>query len=210
MPSSHGAVILGALTLVTALFGSFLSKTALSRLFLINAFLGCLVVAAFSFTVFETQEMNGLGGHFALVIAVLLAGLGYAQGGILAKELGGILVICWTLVISIPILLLLAVLFFDFNNFAKLDAYAWQQFLFLSLVNSLIGFFFWFKGMAIAGVSAASQIQLIQPFLTYFVGVTFLKETPSWTVAIFSVLIVVIIAFSQWIAKKESNQKSVQ
>lgn len=209
VPSSHGAVILGALTLVTALFGAFLSKTSLSRLFLINAFLGFLVVAAFSFTVFETQKLEGFSGHLALMLAVVLAGLGYAQGGILAKEIGGILVICWTLVISIPILLLLAILFIDFDNFAKLDAYAWQQFLFLSFVNSLIGFFFWFKGMAIAGVSAASQVQLLQPFLTYVVGVTFLNEAPSWIVAIFSILIVVIIAFSQWISKKELNQRAL-
>ena len=89
--------------------------------------------------------------------AVVLAGLGYAKEGILAKEIGGILVICRTLVISIPILLLLAVPFIDFDNFAKLDAYAWEQFLFLSFVNSLIGFFLRFKGMAMAGVSYSSE-----------------------------------------------------
>ena len=106
------------------------------------------------------------------------------------------LVTCWTLVISIPILLLLAVPFIDFDNFAKLDAYAWEQFLFLSFVNSLIGFFLWFKGMAMAGVRAASQIQLLQPFLTDVVGVTFSNETPSYIAAIFSILILVIIVFS--------------
>jgi drug/metabolite transporter (DMT)-like permease len=100
------------------------------------------------------------------------------------------------LVISIPILLLLAVPFIDFDNFAKLDAYAWEQFLFLSFVNSLIGFFLWFKGMAMAGVRAASQIQLLQTFLTYVVGVTFSNETPSYSAAIFSILILVIIVFS--------------
>ena len=86
----HSAVILGALTLVTALFGAFLSKTALSRLFFIYAFLGFLVVAAFSFTVFETQELEGCSGHLALMHAVVFAGLGYAKEGILAQEIGGI------------------------------------------------------------------------------------------------------------------------
>lgn len=90
VPSSHSAVILGALTLVTALFGPFLSKTSLSRLFFIYAFLGFSVVAAFSFTVFETQEMEGCSGHLALMQAVVLAGLGYAKEGILAQEIGGI------------------------------------------------------------------------------------------------------------------------
>ena len=71
VPSSHSAVILGALTLVTALLGPFLSKTALSRLFFIYAFLGFLVVAAFSFTVFETQEMEGCSGHLALMFALV-------------------------------------------------------------------------------------------------------------------------------------------
>ena len=155
-----------------------------------------MVVAACSFTVFETQEMEGCSGHLALMQAVVLAGLGYAKEGILAKEIGGILVICRTLVISIPILLLLAVPFIDFDNFAKLDAYAWEQFLFLSFVNSLIGFFLWLKGAAMAWVSAASQIQLLQPFLPYVVGVTFSNETPSCIAAIFSILIFVIIAFS--------------
>ena len=86
--------------------------------------------------------------------ALVLAGLGYAQEGIL--------VIFWTLVISIPILSLLAVPFIDFDNFAKLDAYAWEQFLFLSFVNSLIGFFLRFKGMAMAGVSLACPHRVIR------------------------------------------------
>ena len=90
VPSSHSAVILGALTLVTALFGPFLSKTSLSRLFFIYAFLGFSVVAAFSFTVFETQEMEGCSGPLALMFALVLAGLSYAQEGILAQEIGGI------------------------------------------------------------------------------------------------------------------------
>ena len=72
------------------------------------------------------------------------------------------LVTCWTLVISIPILLLLAVPFIDFDNFAKLDAYAWEQFLLLSFVNSLIGFFLRFKGMAMAGVSLACPHRVIR------------------------------------------------
>ena len=106
--------------------------------------------------------MEGCSGHLALMQAVVLAGLGYAKEGILAKEIGGILVICRTLVISIPILLLLAVPFIDFDNFAKLDAYAWEQFLFLSFVNSLIGFFLRFKGMAMAGVSLACPHRVIR------------------------------------------------
>jgi len=91
----------------------------------------------------------------------------------------------------------------DIDNVLRLDSHSWVQFLVLGLFNSLIGFFFWFRGLALAGVSAASQVQLLQPFLTYYVAVIFLGEQQDVVVLGFALLIVGIIALAQKILRSE-------
>ncbi|MGA1100830.1 DMT family transporter [Alphaproteobacteria bacterium LSUCC0684] len=203
VPSSHGAIILGGLTLVTALFGAFLDKKRLSSAFLSVAILGFGVIVIFALVTNKGTDLSFYHGDIALVAAVILAGLGYAQGGILARDLGGWRVICWTLIISLPVLISLGLFLVDIDNVLRLDSHSWVQFLVLGLFNSLIGFFFWFRGLALAGVSAASQVQLLQPFLTYYVAVIFLGEQQDVVVLGFALLIVGIIALAQKILRSE-------
>ncbi|PDH64061.1 MAG: EamA family transporter, partial [SAR116 cluster bacterium MED-G04] len=163
VPSSHGGVILGGLPLATALSGCFLSRERPSWLFWLVALTGFLTIAIYSMiSAGGTADLALYRGDLALLGAVLFAGLGYAQGGLLARELGGWQVICWTLVVSLPLLIPLTMIYGDWSSFQVMPLSAWAAFCFLALINSLVGFFFWYRALAIGGVAKISQIQLLQ------------------------------------------------
>lgn len=197
VPASHGGIVLGALPLSTALIGTFLSRERPSLQFWLVSVAGFVAVATFAFLSHGGMGMDLYVGDLALFGAVVMAGLGYAQGGQLAKTMGGWQVICWTLVVSLPILLLPTLAVIDWGHLADLSAMGWGAFLFLALVNSLIGFFFWYRGLAIGGIARVSQAQLIQPFLTFFFAVLFLGEAFSLTALGFTVLVVAIVVLSK-------------
>ena len=199
VPSSHGGVILGGLPLATALSGCFLSRERPSWLFWLVALTGFLTIAIYSMiSAGGTADLALYRGDLALLGAVLFAGLGYAQGGLLARELGGWQVICWTLVVSLPLLIPLTMIYGDWSSFQAMPLSAWAAFCFLALINSLVGFFFWYRALAIGGVAKISQIQLLQTFFTFGFAALWLGETITLVMTVFLVITIVIV----WISKK--------
>ncbi len=199
VPSSHGGVILGGLPLATALSGCFLSRERPSWLFWLVALTGFLTIAIYSMiSAGGTTDLALYRGDLALLGAVLFAGLGYAQGGLLARELGGWQVICWTLVVSLPLLIPLTLIYGDWSSFQAMPLSAWAAFCFLALINSLVGFFFWYRALAIGGVAKISQIQLLQTFFTFGFAALWLGETITLVMTVFLVITIVIV----WISKK--------
>ena len=199
VPSSHGGIILGGLPLATAIIGCFLSGERPSLLFWLVAMAGFALIATYSvLTVGSAADLLVYMGDFALLGAVLFAGLGYAQGGLLAREMGGWQVICWTLVVALPLLALLTLYTVDFSAFQKMPAFSWVTFVFLALINSLVGFFFWYKALAIGGVSKISQIQLLQTFFTFGFAALWLGEVITVEMVIFLVMTIAVV----WLSKK--------
>lgn len=194
VPASHGGIVLGSLPLATALLGCLLSRERPSAAFWIIALIGFGLV--FSFSLYShggTADLSFYVGDFALIGAVVMAGLGYAQGGILARSLGGWQVICWTLVTSLPLLIPATVMMTSWSHFAAMQLEPWAAFAFLALVNSLVGFFFWYQALAIGGIARVSQIQLLQPFFTWIFAVWFLGEEFSVITLVFTALTVTVV-----------------
>ena len=148
--------------------GCFLSGERPSWIFWLVALSGFIAIALYSMvSAGATTDLALYSGDFALFGAVLFAGLGYAQGGLLARELGGWQVICWTLVVSLPLLVPLTWFYGDWSAFQALPLSGWAAFAFLAVINSLIGFFFWYKALALGGVTKISQVQLSDLFYPY-------------------------------------------
>ena len=199
VPSSHGGVILGGMPLATALIGCFISGERPSWLYWLIAISGFLTIAAYSLiSAGGAADFALYAGDLALFGAVMFAGLGYAQGGLLARELGGWQVICWTQIVSLPLLILLTWHYGDASNFVAMPISGWAAFVFLALVNSLIGFFFWYRALAIGGVSKISQIQLLQTFFTFGFAALWLGEVITPLMVLFLLVTVVIV----WISKR--------
>ena len=97
-----------------------------------------------------------------MLAAVVVCGLGYAEGRA-SPELGGLAVICWALLLSLPLMLIACGLTIPVS-FRGISASAWTALAYVSLFSMLIGFIFWYRGLAIGGIAAVGQLQLLQPF----------------------------------------------
>jgi drug/metabolite transporter (DMT)-like permease len=114
-----------------------------------------------------------------LLVAVLSAALGYAEGARLSREMGGWQVISWALVLAIPLLVPLVGLLIWKHGLTATPA-AWAGFAYVTLVSAYLGFFAWYYGLAVGGVAKVGQLQLLQPFFTLAFSAIFLGERFGW------------------------------
>jgi drug/metabolite transporter (DMT)-like permease len=194
VPASHGGVVLGVLPLATAVAAALVSRERPSAGFWFFSVIGSIVVVAYSL-------LQGFGsfqlGDFFLVGAIISAGLGYALGGKLSKELGGWQVICWALVISFPFIIIPAWLEAPEDAIGSLPLNVLLSFLYLALVSQLFGFFLWNKGLALGGIARVSQTQLFQPFVTLIASAFLINEVISLQTVVFALLVVCIVAIGK-------------
>lgn len=187
LPASHGAIVTGILPLATAIVAALRMGEKPSVGFWIASFCGSLTIVSFAL-------IKGNGSikfaDFILIIAVIAAAFGYAEGGQLSKTLGGWQVICWSLVFSIPILII-PVGFVILQNGINASASAWFGFGYVSIISMFLSFFAWYRGLAIGGIARVSQVQLLQPFISILFSAVFLKEKIT-ILMIFTAIIVVI------------------
>ena len=137
--------------------------------------LGSLLVVGFALT---QNAAASLSGDLLMLAAVIVCGLGYAEGAKLTRELGGWQVICWALVIALP-LMLPASLLVQPASWHAISASSWVALGYVSLFSMLIGFIFWYKGLAAGGIAAVGQLQLLQPFFGLGLSAALLHETVS-------------------------------
>lgn len=167
--SAHGAVVIACMPLATAVLAVFRAGERPHGEFWVAGGLGLLAVLAF--IVLAGGAGGGLNAaDLFLLGAVLLGALGYAEGGVLARELGGARTICWALVITLPLTLpgtlLTAGTADGIAGFGAVGVEAWLGFGYVTLVSTLLGFFAWYAGLARGGVAKIGQVQLLQPVLT--------------------------------------------
>jgi drug/metabolite transporter (DMT)-like permease len=189
VPASHGAVVVGLLPLATAAAGAWLAHERPSRRFWVCALAGSGVVVAFAL-------WKGAGApHSAdllLVGAVASAAIGYAEGARLTRELGGWQVISWALVLSAPFVAVPAWL--ALGDIESVPAVAWLAFAYVSVVSMYLGFFAWYRGLALGGIAAVGQVQLLQPFLTIAFAALLLGESIDAATFVAAALVIAAIA----------------
>lgn len=108
--------------------------------------------------------------------AIIVCGLGYAEGAKLSRKLGGWQVISWALVLSLPFTLL-ACLFTWPSSLGHISYAAWDGLAYVSAFSMLLGFVFWYRGLALGGIAAVGQLQLLQPALGLAASAVVLHET---------------------------------
>ena len=174
--SAYSIVFIGLLPLVTAIFGVLRAGERPHLVFWIFACLGSFLVAGFALTQgFDTSPI----GNAYMVAAIIVCGLGYAEGAKLSRTLGGWQVISWALILSLPAMAPL-VCYTMPDTFANVGQPAWIGLIYVSLFSMLIGFVFWYRGLAQGGIATIGQLQLLQPFFGLMLASIFLHETIGW------------------------------
>ncbi len=173
--SAHSIVFVGLLPLATAMFGVLRGGERPRPVFWIFSVLGSALVVGFALSQGLSASPTG---DLLMLAAILACGLGYAEGAKLSRSLGGWQVICWALVLSLPLMAVLS-LWLAPASFADISLPAWMCLGYVSLFSMLIGFVFWYRGLAQGGIAAVGQLQLLQPFFGLALAATLLHEQVS-------------------------------
>ena len=188
--SSHGSVVNGLLPLATAGFAVIRAGERPSALYWACSFVGFAAVIGF------VVDQGGRSLHLAdllLVLAVVAAAIGYTEGALLAREIGGWQVICWALVLAAPAV-------WTFSSIAAvrtgLDATVgqWAAFGYTAVFSMFLGFLAWYTGLARAGIAKAGQLQLAQPALSIMWGWPLLGETLTAPAVVTVVVVLLAVA----------------
>ncbi|TSE13186.1 DMT family transporter [Mesorhizobium intechi] len=173
--SAHSIIFIGLLPLATAIFGVLRGGDRPRPAFWLFSCIGSALVAGFALAQGVTASPVGDG---LMLAAIVVCGLGYAEGAALSRRLGGWQVICWALTLSLPIMLVLTFATLP-PSFAGIGSNAWIGLAYVSLFSMLIGFVFWYRGLAQGGIAAVGQLQLLQPFFGLALAATLLHEQVS-------------------------------
>jgi drug/metabolite transporter (DMT)-like permease len=201
-PVAHGGVVLGLLPLATAIMGTVLTGERPSIAFWLWGIAGSVAVAVFALW---DSGLHVEAGDLYLLAALVLASFGYAVSGDLSRKLGGWQVICWALVVALPVTLPLTIIFAPPLN-VQVSAEAWWSFAYLALMSQFIGFFAWNKGLALGGIAKVGQVQLLQTFFTLgFAAILNHEPLASRTVGF-----ALVVAACVWFGRKARVAKKVQ
>ncbi|MBL4733618.1 MAG: DMT family transporter [Rhizobiaceae bacterium] len=188
--SAHSIVFIGLLPLSTAIFGVLRGAEKPKPAFWVFSILGSAMVAGFALMQGLTASPLGDG---LMLAAIIVCGFGYAEGAKLSRTLGGWQVISWALVLSLPVMAILTIVYMP-SSFEGVGLPAWISLAYVSLFSMLIGFVFWYRGLAQGGIAAVGQLQLLQPFFGLALAATLLREpvTPMMLVVTVAVIFCVV------------------
>ena len=195
--SAHSIVFVGLLPLATAVFGVLRGGERPRAAFWIFSVLGSLLVVGFALSQGLSASPQG---DILMLLAILACGLGYAEGAKLSRALGGWQVISWALVLSLPVVALLSWMRMPVS-FSGISTPAWFSLAYVSLFSMLIGFVFWYRGLAQGGIAAVGQLQLLQPFFGLTLAATLLHEQVSLGMLGVTVAVILCVAGAKKFAR---------
>ncbi len=188
--AAHSVVFVGLLPLSTAIFGVLRGGERPRRVFWIFSSIGAATVAGFALC----QGGGGsMAGDLLMVAAILLCGLGYAEGAALSRRLGCWQVISWALLIALPVMAVIALATMP-ASFAGIGWRAWAGLAYVSLFSMMLGFVFWYRGLALGGIARVGQLQLLQPFFGLSLAALLLGEPVAWTMIASTVIVILCVA----------------
>jgi drug/metabolite transporter (DMT)-like permease len=190
--ASHGGVVMGILPIVTALVAVAITHERPKLLFWIASAAGASLVIGFAL-----RQGGGTlsAGDLLLFAAVGVSAIGYAFSGRLTAGMPGWEVISWVLVLALPISLPAAALTMP-ADLTQIGLKPWLALLYVAVFSQWIGFFAWNAGMAMGGIARVSQVQLLQPFITFALAALFNDETITPQILLFAAAVVATVAIS--------------
>lgn len=195
--SARSIVFIGLLPLATAIFGVLRAGERPKPLFWLFSGLGSAAVVGFAA---QSGGTANLRGDLLMLAAIIVCGLGYAEGARLSRRLGGWQVICWSLILALPPMLGLALTHLP-ADWSAIGPSAWGGLAYVSIFSMLIGFVFWYRGLAIGGIAAVGQLQLLQPFFGLLLAALLLGEPVSPAMLAVTIGVVACVALARRFAR---------
>lgn len=189
--SVHGAVLTGLIPAATAGMAVLRAGERPRPAYWVALAFGLTVVVGFAL-------IQGGGrissGDLLLLVAIAVGGLGYADGGVLAREYGGWRVICWALILALPVTVPVTAVAAIADPARHITPAAVLGLGYVGLISMCFGFFAWYQAMALGGVARVGKLQLAQPALTVGWSALLLGEHVSWLSATAAAAVIVATA----------------
>ena len=190
MDASHAIMFIGLLPLSTAIFGVLRGRECPGTKFWVFAAVGAFVLVSFAIS---RGSGHLAAGDLIMLASIVVCGLGYAEGAVLSRTLGSWQAICWGLVLALPFSLTAALLM-HWPDPQSIGRSAWIGGAYVSIFSTLIGFFFWYRGLALGGIAAVGQLQLLQPLLGLILAGTLLHEAANGSTVLVTSVVIVCVA----------------
>ena len=194
VPAVHASIVIGLIPIVQSLAALVRHGERPRPLFWFASALGVSAVVLFA-------AAEGAGrpqlADLWLLLAMISAGVGYAEGGVLARDMGGWRVICWALLLAAPVLAIPVGIDVAHRNL-HVSERAWAGFAYVSVISMFLAFFAWYKSLALGGIAAGGQMLLFQPILSAVWASLLLGEPigpRAWAAAL---LVLASVALSRW------------
>jgi drug/metabolite transporter (DMT)-like permease len=191
--SARSIVFIGLLPLSTAVFAVLRGGERPKPLFWLFAVLGSATVAGFALS---NGGAASLAGDLLMVAAIILCGLGYAEGAALSRRLGGWQVISWALLLALPLMVPVAAWTWP-PTWSGIGAPAWIGLAYVSVFSMFVGFIFWYRGLALGGIARVGQLQQLQPFFGLALAGFLLHEPVAWSMIAATALVVACVFFAR-------------
>jgi drug/metabolite transporter (DMT)-like permease len=191
--AAFSIVFIGLLPLCTAIFAVLRSNERPQLTFWLFSLFGSGLVVLYILLDISLNTQSFFGILYMLC-AIILCGFGYAEGANLAKKIGGWQVICWALVISLPVMLIVTIYNYSSEILDKLTLSGLVAVLYISIFSMLIGFFFWYYGLSKGGIASVGQLQLLQPFMGLALAAVILHEPISANMLIITAGVICCVA----------------
>lgn len=190
IPSARSIIFIGLLPLATALFGVLRGGERPCPAFWLFSGAGSAIVGLYAWA---HGAPGSLTGDLLMLAAVVICGLGYAEGATLSRRLGGWQVICWALVLAAPVMAALTVVTWP-QDWAGVTLPVWLGLGYVSVFSMLIGFVFWNRGLALGGIAGVGQLQLLQPFFGLALAGVVLGEPVAGSMIAVALLVIACVA----------------
>jgi drug/metabolite transporter (DMT)-like permease len=190
----HASVILGLLPLTTAAMGAWLHRQRPSLGFWLCAGAGAALVVVYALLHAGQGPLRLEAADALLLVAMLFAALGYGYGAQLSAHMRAEHVICWALLIALPLTLPLALLSWPS---VPITPVAWSGFAYVAVFSMWLGFFAWYRGLALGGTVRVSQVQLLQPFMSMVFAIPLLGEALDGLSVMFALSVIATVVLGR-------------
>ncbi|CAM3832576.1 DMT family transporter [Tsukamurella strandjordii] len=191
--ASHGAVVIALLPAATAVVAVWRGGERPPLRFWVLAAAG--TVAAVAFAVLQGGGFGSLRASDLLLFgAVIAAAVGYAEGGLLSREIGAWQTISWALIVASPVMVVLTAV--SARNGLHATTNGWLAFAYLGVISMYLGFFAWYRGLAIGPMTTVSQVQLAQPVFGIAWAALLLGESIGWSTILGGLAVIAFAALA--------------
>jgi drug/metabolite transporter (DMT)-like permease len=188
-PAGHGSVVVGLLPAATAGVSVLRTGDRPSLRYWLFAAIGALAIVVLSISR-GTRDIAI--GDVYLLLAVLAAAIGYTEGALLSRELGGWQTISWAVIGALPLTVPLTLIGLKPVSFHE-PTTAWLCLGYLGAVSMFLGFFAWYAGLALGGIARVSQVQLLQPIFSLVWATLFLHEHLDVLIVVVAIVVLLCV-----------------